>query len=144
MMAILCAVDDSAARDPIAARPPARPRVLLVDDDALIGRAITRVLKECDVEVTSSAEAALARLATQPRPDVVLCDLRLPGMGGAQLHARVALADPALAARFVLITGEMPDVEAGEEAPPVGVPLLRKPPSPDDLRRAIADRMRAT
>lgn len=117
--------------------------MLLVDDDALIGRAITRVLKECDVEVTSSAEAALARLAVEPRPDVVLCDLRLPGMGGGQLYARVATADAALAARFVLITGEAPDVDAGEEAPPAGVPLLRKPPSPEDLRRAIADRMHA-
>ena len=95
------------------------------------------------MEVIGSAEAALARLGAAPRPDVVFCDMRLPGMSGAELHAEVMAGDAALAARFVLITGEAPDTAAGEEAPPTGVPLIRKPPSPEDLRRAIAERMGA-
>jgi CheY-like chemotaxis protein len=116
-----------------------KPRVLVIDDQALVARAIGRVLKECDVELCVSGEAALERLAAQPRPDVVLCDLRLPGLSGIEVHARVAASDPAMAERFVFVTGEPPELN---EAPlPPGVPLLRKPPSPEELRQAVRDRM---
>src|SRR5690349_21973398 len=60
-------------------------RVLVVDDDPSIREALTRALSdELELHVAPSAEAALSRLASLA-PDVVLSDVRMPGMDGLAL-----------------------------------------------------------
>jgi two-component system response regulator AlgR len=72
-------------------------RVLVVDDDQNIGARLRELL--CDfghtvVGVASSAIQAIV-LIKALRPDVVVSDLRMPGMSGLQLAAEVRrLADP--------------------------------------------------
>ena len=84
----------------------ARARVLVVDDDPLVARAISRALGGSHHVVTApSAADALARLERSERFDVFLCDLMMPQMTGMDLHERVSHLDPDLAARFVFITG---------------------------------------
>lgn len=74
-------------------------RVLLADDELLARKRLLRLLEEQpDVEVTAvcdSAEAALAALPTA-RPDVLVLDLSMPGLGGLELGRRLAGAGPAL------------------------------------------------
>jgi DNA-binding NarL/FixJ family response regulator len=64
-----------------------RIRVLLVDDHALIREGVRRLLEaDPDVEVVgeaASGEAAIAMLDVE-RPDLVLMDVRMPGMGGLE------------------------------------------------------------
>jgi CheY-like chemotaxis protein len=86
--------------------------VLLVDDEPLVGRAVARVLREFDVDLETSASAALARVLAGPRYDAVVCDLMMPDATGMDLHARVAEEDAAAAARFVFLTGGAFTVEA--------------------------------
>ena len=64
----------------------ARRRVLVVDDDPSCGSALRTLLGDegFDVDVASSAEEALARIAASP-PDVLLSDIRMPGMDGFAL-----------------------------------------------------------
>ncbi|BDG05451.1 ATP-binding protein [Anaeromyxobacter oryzae] len=99
-------VDASAESGVGDATPPSRRRLLVVDDDALVLRALVRSLSRAYVvETASSAPEALARLDAGERFDAVLCDLMMPQVTGMELHAHIAARDPALASRMVFITG---------------------------------------
>jgi DNA-binding NarL/FixJ family response regulator len=80
-------------------------RVLLVDDQRLV-RAGLRMLCESvdDLDVVGEAAdgAAAVRLAEQLRPDVVLMDLRMPGVNGTVATARILAARPSV--RVVVLT----------------------------------------
>ena len=94
-----------AARRPAAA-PARRPRVLLVDDEPLVGRAVQRLLADtAEVQVECSGRAAVARLAAGERFDVVRGDVMMPELAAPDLHAAVARIDPAAAAAIVFMTG---------------------------------------
>lgn len=60
--------------------------ILLVDDDALEIRAMTRALKQSElppsVAVAHDGQEALDYLAKNPRPDLILLDVRMPRLDG--------------------------------------------------------------
>ncbi len=86
--------------------PPVQHRVLVIDDDPIFSRTLKRALRPHDVRSTASAsEAEIALLDPGYEPDLVLCDVLLPGANGNVLHARVAERRPDVAARFVFVTG---------------------------------------
>jgi DNA-binding NarL/FixJ family response regulator len=80
-------------------------RVMLVDDQQLV-RAGLRMLCESDAEMEVVGEAAdgaaAVRLAEQVLPDVILMDLRMPGMDGTTATARILGQRPS--ARVVVLT----------------------------------------
>lgn len=85
--------------------PAPRRRILVVDDDEMVGRALARGLtKEHDVTVVTSGTAA-AEVLRRKAFDFVLCDLMMPEMTGMELHAAFAKSDPEVASRFVFMTG---------------------------------------
>ena len=79
-------------------------RILIVDDDEHVAAGIHRALTLTGyaAETCGSAEEALERLGEQAW-DLVISDLRLPGMNGQRFLHRVATLQPA--ARRILITG---------------------------------------
>ena len=61
------------------------PRVLYVDDEAVIRRIITRAFEREGIEVRTAAEGSVGvALAVDWHPDVILMDLMMPGMDGYQ------------------------------------------------------------
>ena len=83
-----------------------RGRVLIVDDEVLFANSLRRLLAaEHDVTIASSGADALAQLQGGAQFDVILCDLMMPGMTGAELHAALSEAVPEMTARMVFITG---------------------------------------
>ncbi len=71
-------------------------KVYIVDDHALVRTGFRMILgKEVDIEVVGEAESAEEALPQirQLKPDVVLCDLHLPGLSGLDLTERVVRSD---------------------------------------------------
>jgi DNA-binding NarL/FixJ family response regulator len=115
-------------------------RVLLADDQALI-RAGFRVLVEMadDIEVVGEAvngEQAVD-LARSERADVVLMDIRMPGVDGLEATRRIAVDDDLAGVKVVILTTFESD-EYVYQALRVGASgFLVKDTEPEDLIRAI-------
>ena len=123
-----------------AMRPPAvRRRVLVIDDERLVGEAIARVLEEeNDVDVVTEARDALTRLAAGQPYDVVLCDLMMPVMTGMDLYAEVVRGWPRLAGGIVFMTGGAFTARAHAFIESVSNPCLEKPIDTSRLRTLVA------
>jgi sigma-B regulation protein RsbU (phosphoserine phosphatase) len=89
---------------------PSPERVLVVDDDPGMLRAVCRVLQG-DYELTGVSTPGEA-LAAAPafRPDLAILDIRMPGMDGFELMRRLKAARPDLDVIFV--TGSLSDPDA--------------------------------
>ena len=83
-----------------------RRRILAVDDEALLLKAYGRMLGEThDVVTALGAEEALRLLEADDGFAVILCDLQMPDMSGMDLFAVVRTRMPAMADRFIFVTG---------------------------------------
>jgi len=87
----------------------ARSRIFLVDDEASVLRALSRVLREegWSVETFESAEAFLARREPTAEGCLVL-DVTMPGLDGLELQRRLAAAGESLPIVFVTGHGDIP------------------------------------
>jgi len=82
-----------------------RGRVLIVDDEAMMLRAMKRVLAMHELTCVSAAQEALELIARGDDFDVILCDLTMPVMTGPEFYAELQRHHPRLAARVVFLTG---------------------------------------
>jgi len=114
-------------------------RVLVADDHALFRAGMLAVLADLpDVEVVGEAdsgEAALEQVA-KVRPDVVLMDLRMPGMGGLAATARISEEHPATQVVVLTMSEDADSVFAALRAGARG--YLLKESDADDVRRTLA------
>ncbi|HET7754082.1 MAG TPA: response regulator [Anaeromyxobacteraceae bacterium] len=118
-------------------------RVLVVDDEALVGRAVARVLgKRHDVAVATSGREALALLEGGREFDLVLCDIMMPGMDGMDLYRTVAERHPGMTDRFVFLTGGAFTLEAEAFLAATKVERIIKPFDSAALRLLAAARAR--
>jgi PAS domain S-box-containing protein len=116
---------------------PAAPRdavLLLVDDEELVRMSIAALLKELGYEVVEvgSASAALEKVRSGLRPDLVITDHMMPGMTGAQLA--VALRERVTGIPVLMITGYA-NLQ-GDPSPKLDV--LAKPFAFSDLAERVA------
>jgi len=85
---------------------PAPSRILIIDDEPLLGQTLLYAFKgRHDVTIATSGRDALTRLDKDSRFDLVLCDLMMPDVNGAAVYAAVKRDHPKLAERFVFMTG---------------------------------------
>jgi signal transduction histidine kinase/CheY-like chemotaxis protein len=132
-----------AAPGPTPASPARRGRVLVVDDEPALGKAVRRsLMAEHDVSVATSAREALALLAAGERFDVIISDLIMPGMTGMDLHDELLRADPETAARMVFLTGGAGMPEARAFLARVPNPRVDKPFETKNLAAIVARLLR--
>jgi CheY-like chemotaxis protein len=114
-------------------------RVFVVDDDELFARTVKRALKPHDVRTCASAsEAELVLLDPAYFPQLVLCDLGLPGMTGDVLHGRIRARRPEIADRFVFVTGGACSKVEAEYLRASGCRTFLKPVDVSELWAALA------
>ena len=125
---------------PAAAKSLAGIRVLLVDDEELIRRPMSRFLAKRGAEIRDAGdgEAALARLQEGFDPHVILADLRMPKMDGAELYERLQQERPALADRVIFLSGDITHLASRGLAEVPRDRVLVKPVELAELERRIA------
>jgi DNA-binding NtrC family response regulator len=126
---------------PVKARPPASAparRVLVVDDEPSICRALTIALSRAgyDVDSALSGEAAHEMLRST-HFDVLFLDLRIPDVRGDVLFHLAASLQPHLRHRTLFSTGDVSE-RAQALIDECQCPVIRKPFKLDDVLAAIA------
>jgi PAS domain S-box-containing protein len=131
------------AEAPAAAyRMPARLRVLVVDDDPLVLRALRAVLEGDGHHVAAvgdgraAIDAFRAALGSAEAFEVVITDLGMPHLDGRQVAAAVKASSPATP--VLLLTGWGQRLAAEGDAPAYVDRVLNKPPRIGELREALA------
>ena len=112
--------------------------ILVVDDEPLIAMALEAVLEDAGHGVATAANGrqALERLAEAPRPDLVLLDMMMPVMGGAEMLMAMA-ADPDLSGIPVIVLSSLPEAAVRVRANGAAA-ILRKPCTADEVLGAMA------
>ncbi|UCE32407.1 MAG: response regulator [Burkholderiales bacterium] len=117
-------------------------KVLVVDDDPVVGRSFNRVLSNKGYVVTTAENAheALERLRGDEF-DLVFTDIRMPGMDGLELAEQVKARRPWTPVLIITGYGTEADEKRAEAA---GVSrFLHKPLSPETIEGSAADALRA-
>ena len=112
-----------------------KTKILVVDDDEVVRRSHLRSLAgaNCDVKAVWDGSEALLAMAERPF-DVVLLDLRMPGLDGMAVLRTIKEQWPE--SEVVIITG-YPTIESAKEAVRLGAyDYLAKPVGPDDVINA--------
>jgi signal transduction histidine kinase/ActR/RegA family two-component response regulator len=134
----------SAVTPPSEVTPPPREfvrrRVLAVDDEALLLKAYRRMLSDVHaVDTALGGVEALRSLERDASYDVILCDLQMPELSGMGLHEAVRARWPALADRFVFVTGGAFSPDAKRFLEESVCAVIQKPFRVEDLL-ALIDR----
>jgi AmiR/NasT family two-component response regulator len=117
-------------------RPIQNPRVLIAEDDYLVGETIKRALKELGYELAGKASdgAEAVEMACTLNPDVVLMDIQMPELDGLEATRQIQSRCP----MPVVVLTAHESQELVEKASEVGVSAyLIKPPKQIEIERAI-------
>ena len=118
---------------------PRRGTALLIDDNDSVARVLTAILGRCGYAVTRAANGAEAKSTIAASGfDLILCDVRMPVLGGLEVLDWLRHTKPDLVARLVLITGEGGDTATNQRIAIAGAPVLRKPFTAESLMTCIA------
>ena len=127
-----------------AARPAQGIAILVVDDEPEVGETLRDLLTADghSVDVVNSGAAALEALPHRTY-DLVLSDIRMPGLDGRDLYHAVAQRFPALLPSLVFLTGDTLSRDTVEFLQQTGAPCINKPLVLDEVRRIVRTRLQA-
>jgi len=130
-----CAVDSEAApQDAVV-----RHRILVIDDDRLVLRAMKRRLHAHDVICAASGEVGLEILAHDDDWDLILCDIMMPNLTGPEFYRRLANRNASLAASVTFITGGAVTEETRVFIEHYADRVLSKPLGDEALERLLSE-----
>jgi PAS domain S-box-containing protein len=119
-----------------------RGRLLVVDDEPLVGKALKRMLsREHEVVLLTLASEALERLRAGARYDAILCDLMMPEVSGMDLHDALAEFAPEQARRMIFVSGGAYSESARSFLERVPNVRLDKPFDERRLREALIEHL---
>lgn len=118
---------------------PRAARILVVDDDPGARAFVRRALASRGYSVREAEDGRAALRAVFDTPeatDLVVTDVRMPGLNGLELAAMLSVARPEI--RMIFLTGEA-SFSARDAALPGVTTVLAKPVLLDDLYQAVSD-----
>jgi two-component system NtrC family sensor kinase len=113
-------------------------RILVVDDEPDVAGVLVDLLRaeHEQVEAVTDGRAALEKIE-QAAYDLILCDVRMPGLDGPELYRALRLLHSELLPRFVFLTGDTLNPESREFVQQTGAPCISKPFDFDEVYRVI-------
>jgi CheY-like chemotaxis protein len=113
--------------------------VLVVDDEPDLLSVIGEILaaRGYQVEIAASGAEALERLERRERFDLILSDVRMPGLDGPAFYQALEERHPELVGRVVFMTGNILTEDSADFFAATGAPCLRKPFETEDLERVF-------
>jgi PAS domain S-box-containing protein len=128
---------------PLASASARRGRVLLIDDDPMIGSAVRRILRsEHDVTILTSAQEGFEAITRGDSYDVIFCDMMMPVMTGMEFYDKLLASQREQAERIVFLTGGAFTVRAREFLDRIPNTRIEKPFDARNLRSLVNDRVR--
>jgi CheY-like chemotaxis protein len=114
-------------------------RILVIDDDAIMQRIITRLLarQAYEVVVAADGESGLEVIEQEGHFDAVICDLFLPGIDGIEVVRRLRLQHPAEELPILMLTGDGAEATRGEAMSCGANLFLTKPFSSHEIVGAL-------
>jgi NarL family two-component system response regulator LiaR len=113
-------------------------RILLVDDHAVVRKGLRALLdRESSIELTGEAEDGeqAVRAADRLRPDVILMDLEMPGIGGIEATRQISERHPA--AKVVVLTSHASEEDVFPALKAGALGYLLKHSAPEDMLQVI-------
>jgi DNA-binding NtrC family response regulator len=113
-------------------------RILIVDDEKNIRLTMTQTLQTLGYEISAAVDGQDAlKILTEQEFDLLLLDLRMPGLDGVEVLRRVVRLRPDIR---VIIVSAHGTVENAVEVIKLGaVDFIQKPFSPQELRQIVAE-----
>lgn len=130
--------DATAPAPPLAAGTSPRVRILVIDDDPMVGAALARILRsDYEVSTSTNARESYDRLVRGEFFEIIFCDLLMPELTGMGLHAALLAAAPEMAGRMVFMTGGAFTPAAREFLETVRQPKIDKPFDVNGVRALV-------
>jgi len=119
---------ETGQKEQAASGPRKSLRLLVVDDESILVELLTEFLKLSGhaADEARNGQTALA-LATANDYDIILTDLKMPGLDGQGLYERVCKIKPHMARRFIFATGDLANPKTQTFFQTAGCPYLSKP-----------------
>ena len=114
-------------------------RILIVDDEELVRRPMGKFLTKRGAEIREAGDgvAAFEQLGTGFQPHVILADLRMPKMDGAEFYQRLQQLRPAFADRVLFLSGDITQLAGRGLADVPHERVLVKPVELSELEQRI-------
>lgn len=140
LFSVACDAPDERGKPsaPPLALPAQRLRILVVDDEPLVARAIRRHLSEHEVHVVTSGRDALRLLESGERFDTILCDMMMPDLTGMDVYDFLLEHHAELIDSVAFMTGGTFTERMRDFRETVKNPFLKKPIQMDELRALVA------
>jgi CheY-like chemotaxis protein len=118
--------------------------ILVVDDELEIAGVLAELLSAEGHRVETAGDGAIALEKLGERAyDLILSDIRMPGLDGPGLYRELERRHPGLARRFIFVTGDTQSPETAEFLRRTAAPNLTKPFVLEEIRRVVQRVLRA-
>ena len=135
-------------------RPPARRdgsagEVMVIDDEAGVRTTLGRMFKRAgwNVREAATGDSGLAWLATVPdaeAPEVILCDLKMPGLSGREVYEQLSIRRPFLLSRIIFVTGDVVESVSNGFIAASGREVVEKPFTVAEIAQAVTRTINTT
>lgn len=129
---------DPVREDHVATGEPGPLDILVVDDEPEITKLLSRILRAEGHRVVTVVNGLEARDILDEQPfDVIICDLKMPGMNGRDLYTYLKQTNPAMARRVIFSTGDTVSEESWTFLTQNQNRYISKPFKPDQVLAEI-------
>jgi signal transduction histidine kinase len=130
---------------PTPQKTETKARILVIDDEVMIGNLLKRVLGELyAVEAMTHPDQAVQRIRSGERFDLVLCDITMPGRTGIEVHEAIRAISPEQADAMMFLTGGALNEGARSFLSARESSVITKPFAMAEIQRRIAARLAAS